>query len=89
PYLNYIYLILLLPQFYYFYVIVFEKSLVNTSELGKNLYFFGLFVLSGIRQVLLVTMFVFIFIAIVKRERSEETYPAQEQLPDDQSESDL
>ena len=91
PYLNYTYLILLTPYLYFIYLTWFEKTLTLSDYSGqiKNMYYFGIFVLPGIRKVLLAIMFVFIFIAIVKRERSEETYPAQEQLPDDQSESDL
>ncbi len=87
--INYIYLILLLPQFYYIYFFLFDKSLVNPSPLISNLYHIGFNLLPGIRNILFAIMFVFVFIVIVKRERSKEPQPTQEQPPEEQMESDL
>lgn len=71
--INYTYLISLLPQFYYIYFFLFDKSLVNPSPLISNIYHLGFNLLPGIRNMLFVIMFVFVFIAIVKREFGQES----------------
>ncbi|MFW6376264.1 MAG: hypothetical protein ACOCZJ_03805 [Thermoplasmatota archaeon] len=67
-YLNYTYLILLAPQIYYISVLAIEDWTINLSDLTNNLYFFGYFILPGIRKILLAIMFLSTFICTVKKE---------------------
>ncbi|MFP4052055.1 MAG: hypothetical protein ACLFVB_09995 [Thermoplasmata archaeon] len=85
-YLNYTYLILLAPQIYYISVLVIEDWTINLSDLTNNWYFFGYFILPGIRKILLVIMFLSTFIVIVKNERMKRTQMTLEQTTEERLE---
>ncbi|MGM0509890.1 MAG: hypothetical protein ACQESD_02020 [Thermoplasmatota archaeon] len=86
PFINYTYLIFLLPQLFIILSYLFLEEVqpfgISTPDWINNFYI----AVPVIRRILLAMMFIFIFIAIVKRERSKEAYSGQEQSTKDELE---
>lgn len=75
---NYIYLILSLSSLIPLLIVTFIDE-PGDVLFGQEALYFSSFIIPGIIKILLAIMFVSIFIAILKRERSEEIPPPPEQ----------